>query len=188
WDDPFLRVVEAVYPYILIGERPSSNTLPRKTREAEAELVDRSRRENVSLGDCQIPVLKGAERREARHSGAEERKVLIGVGKEELHRQLIRRAQVDVEICIELVFVIVPRQNCGVVHTATRSLRTWDDKCSIWVLRVQKIERYRVNIRAIRGYGHASECPGFASECSSKRGWCASLRYRRKAQRANTAA
>ena len=47
-----MGVAETVYPRILIGKRPSGNALTRKTREAKAELVDRSRRESVSLGDC----------------------------------------------------------------------------------------------------------------------------------------
>ena len=76
---PLLGVAEAVYPHILICERPSGNALTRKTREAKSELVDRSRRENVSLGDCQVPVLKGTQRRKARHAGAEERNVLVRV-------------------------------------------------------------------------------------------------------------
>src|SRR6266481_3494824 len=87
-----------------------------------------------------MSVLKGTERWKARHTGAEERNVLIRVGKEELHRQLIRRAHVDVEVCIELVFVIVSRHHCGVVDTAPRSLRARDYKCSIGVLRVQQVE------------------------------------------------
>ena len=74
-----LGAVGAFIPTILIGECPSGDALTRIAREAKAELVDRSRRENVSLGDCQIPVLKGTERRKARHTGAEERNILIRV-------------------------------------------------------------------------------------------------------------
>src|SRR5713101_2153815 len=127
-----------------------------------------------------MSVLKGTERWKATHTGAEERNVLIRVGKEELHRQLIRRAHVDVEVCIELVFVIVSRHHCGVVDTAPRSLRARDYKCSIGVLRVQQVERYLVNIRTVRGHRHTSEYPGLAAEYSSKRGWCAGKRYGRK--------
>src|ERR1700722_3272294 len=76
---PFLGVAEAVYPHLLIGECSSGNALTRKTRKAKAELVDRTRGEDVGFGDGQVPVLKSAERREARHAGAEERNVLIGV-------------------------------------------------------------------------------------------------------------
>src|SRR5713101_1849953 len=135
-----------------------------------------------------MSVLKGTERWKATHTGAEERNVLIRVGKEELHRQVIRRAQVDVEVCIELVFVIVSRHHCGVVDTTPRSLRSRYYKCAIGVLRVQQLERYRIYIRTVRGHRHTSECPGLAAEYSSKRGWRADLRYRRKAQRSNTAA
>src|SRR5712664_3836022 len=135
-----------------------------------------------------MPVLKGTERWKARHSGAEERNVLIRVREKEFHRQAIRRAQSNVEVCIELVFVIVSRQHCGVVDTASRGLGARVYKCAIGVLRVQQLERYRVYIRAVRGHGYTSECPGFAAEYSSKRGWCADLRYWRKAQRSNTAA
>src|ERR1700727_2102136 len=78
-NDSLLGVAEAAYPHVLIVERPSSNTLTSKAREAKSELVDRARRENVSLGDCQIPVLKGTEYREARHTGAKERNVFIRV-------------------------------------------------------------------------------------------------------------
>src|SRR5216684_3557985 len=79
WNDALLGVAEAVYPHVLISERPSGNALTRKAREAKAELVDRSRRDNVSLGDCQIPVLKGTEHWKARYTGAEERNVLVRV-------------------------------------------------------------------------------------------------------------
>src|SRR5258708_37972631 len=118
-----------------------------------------------------MPVPKGTKRWKARYRGAEERNALIGVREKELHRQAIRRAQSNVEVCIELVFVIVSRHHCGVVDTSPRSLRARDYKCSIGVLRVQQLERYRVNIRAIRGHGHTSECSGFAPEYSSKGGW-----------------
>src|SRR5579863_4366539 len=50
-----LGAVRAVYPDVLIGERPSCDTLTRIAREAKAELVDRSRREDMSLGYSQIP-------------------------------------------------------------------------------------------------------------------------------------
>src|ERR1700679_1094879 len=53
-----LAAIGAGDSHILIGERPSGNALTHKTREAKTELVDRSRGENVSLGDCQVPVLK----------------------------------------------------------------------------------------------------------------------------------
>src|SRR6266852_6086745 len=135
-----------------------------------------------------MPVLKGTERRKARHSGSEKGNVLSRDREKTFPRQAIRHAQIKVEVCIELVFVVVSRQHCGVVDTAPRGLRTRDYKCAIGVLRVQQLERYRVNIRAVLGHGQTSECPGFAPEYSSKRGWCADLRYRRKAQRSNTAA
>ena len=117
WDETLLGVAEAVYAHVLVGESPSSSVLTRKTREAKAELVDRVRRKNVSLGDCQIPVLKGAEHREARHAGAEERNVLVRVREKEFHRQAIGRPQVEVEVCIELVFVVATRHHRRVVDT-----------------------------------------------------------------------
>src|SRR5713226_5972218 len=118
-----------------------------------------------------VPKPRGEERRKARHIDSEERNVLIRVREKKFHRQTIRRAQSNVEVCIELVFVIVSRHHCGVVENARRSLRARDYKCSIGVLRVQQLERHRVNIRAIRGHGHTSEYPGFAPEYGSKRGW-----------------
>src|SRR6266478_3040039 len=135
-----------------------------------------------------MPVLIGTDCWKARRRCAEERDVLIRVGEKQFQRQAIRLAQIDVQVCIELVFVVVSRQHCGVVDTTPRGLRARDYKCAIGVLRVQQLERYRVNIRAVLGHGQTSECPGFAPEYSSKRGWCADLRYRRKAQRSNTAA
>ena len=115
---------------------------------------------DVSLGDCQIPVLKGAERRKARHSCAEEWNVLIGVGKKEFYRQAIGRAQIEIEVGIELVFIVVSRHHRGIVDTAPRGLRARDNKCSIGVLRVQQIERYWIDIRAVGGYGYTSKRPG----------------------------
>src|ERR1700758_1845351 len=58
-----LGAVGVVYPHVLVGESASGDALTRIAREAKAELVDRLGRENMSLGDCQIPVLKGTERR-----------------------------------------------------------------------------------------------------------------------------
>src|SRR5207253_9677450 len=97
--------------------------------------------------------------------------VLIRVREEEFHRQVIRRAQGNVEVCIELVFVVVPRQHHRVVDTAPRSLRARAYKCAIGVLRVQQIEPYRIHVRSVRGHGYTAECPGLAAEYSSKRGW-----------------
>src|SRR5258708_34278695 len=103
---------------MMIGERTCGKALTRKTREAKAELVERSRRENVSLGDCQIPVLKGTEHWKAGHTGAEERNVLVRVREKEFRRQTIRRAQIEVGVCIELVFVVATRNHRRVVDTA----------------------------------------------------------------------
>src|SRR5713226_979755 len=134
-----------------------------------------------------VPKPRGEERRKARHIDSEERNVLIRVREKEFHRQAIRRAQSNVEVCIELVFVVVSRQHRRVIDTVPRSLRARDYERSIGVLCVQQLEGHRVNIRAIRGHRHTSEYSRFAAEYSSKRGWSADLRYRRKAQRSNTA-
>src|ERR1700721_3436475 len=94
-----------------------------KTREYKSELVDRSRRKNVSLGDCQIPGLKGTEHREPRHICSKERNVLIRVGEKEFHPHAIRHAQIDVEVRIELALILFSRHRRGGFVTAPRRLR-----------------------------------------------------------------
>src|SRR5246127_2646538 len=72
-----LGAIGVVSPHVLVCESASGDALTRIAREAKAELVDRSWGEGVSFSDCQLPVLKGTERRKARHSCAKERNVLI---------------------------------------------------------------------------------------------------------------
>src|SRR5258708_11985708 len=113
--------------------------------------------------------------------------MLIRIGEEEFYRQVIRRAQFDIEVRIELIFVIVSRQHRGVVDTAPCSLRARNDKCCIGVLRVQKIERHRIYVRAVRGHSHASESPSLAAKSRSQACCRADQRYGRNTQYTNAA-
>src|SRR5271166_1127076 len=117
-----------------------------------------------------MPVPKGLECRKTRNRGTEERDMLIRVREEELHSQVVSRAQAEVEVGIELIFVVVSGHDCGVVNSVSRGLWTWNHECSIGILRVQQVERDRIYVRAVRSHCHTSKCPGLTPEyCSEGR-------------------